>query len=74
MLKLRSYARINKNSCLGDPRSLKEPCPARTRAEKIIKKINRLKNRNTSGEGNILGQKLGKLASVRLLKRTIFKC
>jgi hypothetical protein len=41
MLELRSYVRINKNSCLGDPRSLKEPC--QDGAEKIIKKINRLK-------------------------------
>jgi hypothetical protein len=32
---------INKNSCLGDSRSLKEPC--QDGAEKIIKKINRLK-------------------------------
>jgi hypothetical protein len=41
MLELRRHVRINKNSCLGDPRSLKEPC--QDGAEKIIKKINRLK-------------------------------
>ncbi len=41
MLKLRSHVRINKNPCLGGPRSLKEPC--QDGAEKIIRKINRLK-------------------------------
>jgi hypothetical protein len=41
MLKLRNHIRINKNSCLGGPRSLKEPC--QDGAEKIIRKINRLK-------------------------------
>jgi hypothetical protein len=42
MLKLRSHIRMDKqNSCLGGPRSLKEPC--QDGAENIIKKINRLK-------------------------------
>jgi hypothetical protein len=41
MLKLRSHVRINKNSCLRDPSSLKEPC--QDGADKTIKKINRLK-------------------------------
>jgi hypothetical protein len=41
MLKFKSQVRINRNSCLGVPRSLKEPC--QDGAEKIIKKINRLK-------------------------------
>jgi hypothetical protein len=49
MLKLRSYVRINKNSCLGDPRSLKEPC--QDGAEKIIKKISRLKIEILQGKG-----------------------
>jgi hypothetical protein len=42
MLKVRSYVRINKNSCLGDPRSLKEPCQDEG-CKKIIKTIKRLK-------------------------------
>ncbi len=56
MLKLRSHVGINKNSCLGGPRCLKEPC--QDGAEKIIKKINRLKIEILQGKENILGQNL----------------